>query len=85
MFSNYARIGNKLTLLLSVHQVWSALARVMGPLMAPAAAGLADLIASDQSRLTNVLDVLASHRICCNVFATKNREAQKSSRWTGRQ
>src|SRR5205814_3530564 len=36
------------------HPVWISFARSMGPLMAPAAAGLAELIALDQNRPTKV-------------------------------
>jgi len=43
--------------------------------MAPAAAGLADLIALDQNRPTKVLDISASHGMWGNAFATKNQKA----------
>ena len=46
------------------------------PLTAPDTDGLADLIGLNQCRPAKILDVLASHRICCNVYATKNRKAQ---------
>src|SRR5213595_1639951 len=57
------------------HPVWTSFARSMGPLMAPAAAGLADLIALDQNRPTKVLDISASHGRWGNAFATKNQKA----------
>jgi len=56
--------------------VWISFARCMGPLMAPAAVGLADLIAFDQNRPTKVLDISASHGRWGNAFATKNQKAQ---------
>jgi SAM-dependent methyltransferase len=58
------------------HPVWISFARCMGPLMAPAAAGLADLIALDQNRPTKVLDISASHGRWGTAFATKNQKAQ---------
>ena len=58
------------------HPVWISFARSMGPLMAPAAAGLADLIALDQDRPTKVLDISASHGMWGNAFAKKNKIAQ---------
>src|SRR5438477_3949317 len=51
------------------HPVWLPFARSMGPLMAPAAAGLADLIALDQTRPTKVLDISASHGMWGLAFA----------------
>ena len=57
------------------HPVWISFARSMGPLMAPAAARLADLIALDQNRPTKVLDISASHGVWGNAFAAKNRKA----------
>ena len=57
------------------HPVWISFARSMGPLMAPAAAGLADLIALDQDRPTKVLDISASHGMWGNAFAKKNKIA----------
>ncbi|MDB6033899.1 MAG: Methyltransferase type 12 [Verrucomicrobiales bacterium] len=54
------------------HQVWISFARSMGPLMAPAAAGLADLIPLDQSRPSKVLDISASHGMWGIEFAKKN-------------
>jgi len=58
------------------HPVWISFARSMGPLMAPAAAGLADLIALDQSRATKVLDISASHGMWGHAFATKYLQAR---------
>jgi len=58
------------------HPVWVSFARSMGPLMVPAAAGLADLIALDQTRPTKVLDISASHCRWGIAFATKNQKAQ---------
>src|SRR5438876_3454839 len=57
------------------HPVWISFARSMGPLMAPAAAGLADLIALDQNRPAKVLDISASHGIWGLAFAKKNQKA----------
>jgi 2-polyprenyl-3-methyl-5-hydroxy-6-metoxy-1,4-benzoquinol methylase len=57
------------------HPVWISFARSMGPLMAPAAAGLAELIALNQNRPTKVLDISASHGMWGNAFATKNPKA----------
>lgn len=58
------------------HPVWVSFARSMGPLMVPAAAGLADLIALDQNRPTKVLDISASHCTWSIAFATKNQKTQ---------
>src|SRR5438552_484578 len=58
------------------HPVWISFARSMGPLMAPAAAGLAELIALDQSHPTKVLDISASHGMWGAAFATKYPKAQ---------
>ncbi len=58
------------------HPVWISFARNMGPLMAPAAAGLVDLIALDQNRATKVLDISASHGKWGIAFAVKNQKAQ---------
>src|SRR5438093_2922496 len=58
------------------HPVWITFARSMGPLMAPAAAGLADLITLDQNRPAKVLDISASHGMWGNAFATKYQNAQ---------
>lgn len=58
------------------HPVWISFARSMGPVMAPAAAGLADLIALDQNRAMKVLDISASHGTWGNAFALKNQKAQ---------
>lgn len=58
------------------HPVWLPFARSMGPLMVPAAAGLADLIALDQTRPTKVLDIAASHGMWGLAFARKNPKAQ---------
>src|SRR6266446_6083904 len=58
------------------HPVWVSFARSMGPLMVPAAAGLADLIALDRNRPTKVLDISASHCTWSIAFATKNQKTQ---------
>src|SRR5437867_3197995 len=58
------------------HPVWISFARSMGPLMAPAAAGLAELVALDQSCPTKVLDISASHGMWGAAFATKYPKAQ---------
>jgi 2-polyprenyl-3-methyl-5-hydroxy-6-metoxy-1,4-benzoquinol methylase len=58
------------------HPVWISFARNMGPLMAPAAAGLADLITLDQNRPTKALDISASHCMWSIAFATKNPKAR---------
>jgi ubiquinone/menaquinone biosynthesis C-methylase UbiE len=54
------------------HPVWIEFARSMGPLMAPAAIGLADLITMDQGRPAKVLDVSASHGSWGLALAQKN-------------
>ncbi len=58
------------------HPVWISFARSMGPLMVPAAAGLADLMALDQNRPAKVLDISASHGMWGIAFATRNPKAQ---------
>jgi len=58
------------------HPVWVSFARSMGPLMVPAAAGLADLIPLDPNRPTKVLDISASHGMWGNAFASKNPKAR---------
>lgn len=58
------------------HPVWLSFARSMGPLMAPAAAGLAGLIPLEQSRPTKVLDISASHGMWGHAFAKKYPKAQ---------
>src|SRR5947208_10236970 len=57
-------------------RLWLPFARRLVPLMAPAAAGLADLVALDQSRPTKVLDISASHGMWGAAFATKYLKAQ---------
>ena len=57
------------------HPVWISFARSMGPLMGPAAAGLAESIVLDQSRATKILDISASHGTWGIAFAKKNPEA----------
>ena len=57
------------------HPVWVSFARSMGPLMVPAAAGLAGLIPLDQNRPTKVLDISASHGSWGLAFAKKNPKA----------
>ena len=58
------------------HPVWISFARRMGPLMAPAAAGLADLVPLDPELPAKVLDISASHGIWGLAFAKKNPQAQ---------
>jgi len=58
------------------HPVWLPFARSMGPLMVPAAAGLADLIALEQTRPTKVLDISASHGMWGLAFAKKSPKTQ---------
>lgn len=58
------------------HPVWLAFARTMGVLMAPAAAGLAELIKLDRNRATKVLDISASHGTWGIAFAKKYPKAQ---------
>ena len=54
------------------HPVWLSFARVMGSLMTPAAAGLAELIKLDHRHPTRVLDISASHGTWGFAFARKN-------------
>lgn len=54
------------------HPVWVSFARTMGPLMAPAAGGLAELIPLEANRPTKVLDISASHGAWGIAFAVKN-------------
>ena len=58
------------------HPVWMSFARSMGPLMAPAATGLAGLIPLDPQRPAKVLDISASHGVWGIAFAKKNPKAQ---------
>lgn len=58
------------------HPVWLSFARTMGPLMAPAAGGLAELIPLESSRPTKVLDISASHGMWGLAFAVKNPKTQ---------
>src|SRR5215471_10513419 len=58
------------------HPVWLSFARTMGPLMAPGAAGLAELVPLEQNRATKVLDISASHGAWGLAFAKKNPKAQ---------
>jgi 2-polyprenyl-3-methyl-5-hydroxy-6-metoxy-1,4-benzoquinol methylase len=57
------------------HPVWLEFARVMGPLMVPAAQGAAALVALDPSRETRVLDISASHGVYGIAFAQRNPRA----------
>jgi ubiquinone/menaquinone biosynthesis C-methylase UbiE len=57
------------------HPVWLSFARAMGSLMAPAAAGLAELIKLDRNHPTRVLDISASHGTWGFAFARKNPQA----------
>ena len=58
------------------HPVWISFARNMGPLMAPAAGGLAELIKLDPNRPAKVLDISASHGMWGLAFARKYPKAQ---------
>jgi 2-polyprenyl-3-methyl-5-hydroxy-6-metoxy-1,4-benzoquinol methylase len=58
------------------HPMWRTFAESMGGMMAPAAAGLAELIPLDANRGTKVLDISASHGIWGIAFARKNPEAR---------
>ena len=58
------------------HPVWISFARSMGPLMVPAAAGLADLIALDPNRSAKLLDIAAGHGVWGIAFAKKNPKTQ---------
>jgi SAM-dependent methyltransferase len=58
------------------HPVWLQFARFMGPMMLPAAQGVAALVPVDQTRETRVLDVAASHGVYGITFAQKNPRAQ---------
>jgi len=54
------------------HPVWLSFARSMGPLMTPAAAGLAELVGLDPDRPAKVLDISASHGRWGLAFAVRN-------------
>ena len=58
------------------HPMWISFARNMGPLMAPAAAGLAELLPLDAGRPTKVLDIAAGHGAWGLAFAKKFPRAQ---------
>src|SRR5260221_2981003 len=58
------------------HPMWISFARNMGPLMAPAAGGLAELIALDPGRPTKVLDIAAGHGVWGLAFAKSFPRAQ---------
>jgi ubiquinone/menaquinone biosynthesis C-methylase UbiE len=53
------------------HPMWISFARCMGPLMAPAADGLTELIPLDPGRPTKVLDIAAGHGVWGLAFAKK--------------
>jgi 2-polyprenyl-3-methyl-5-hydroxy-6-metoxy-1,4-benzoquinol methylase len=57
------------------HPVWLEFARAMGPMMVPAAQGVAALVPLDPARDTRVLDISASHGTYGIVFAQKNPRA----------
>ncbi len=57
------------------HPAWIEFARAMGPMMVPAAQGVADLVPLDPERDTRVLDIAASHGIFGIAFAKKNPRA----------
>jgi SAM-dependent methyltransferase len=54
------------------HPMWLTFAESMGVLMAPAAAGLAEILPLDQDRPTRILDISASHGAWGIAIATKN-------------
>ena len=58
------------------HPMWISFARNMGPLMAPAAGGLAELIGLDPGRPTKVLDIAAGHGAWGLAFGKKYPQAQ---------
>jgi ubiquinone/menaquinone biosynthesis C-methylase UbiE len=58
------------------HPVWIEFARAMGPMMVPAAQGVAELVPLDSTRETRVLDISASHGTYGIAFAQKNPRAQ---------
>ncbi len=58
------------------HPMWISFARSMGPLMGPAAGGLAELIALDPNRPARVLDIAAGHGVWGLAFAKKYPRAQ---------
>jgi ubiquinone/menaquinone biosynthesis C-methylase UbiE len=58
------------------HPMWISFAHSMGPLMAPAASGLAELIGLDPNRATKVLDIAAGHGVWGLAFAKKFPRAQ---------
>ncbi len=57
------------------HPVWIEFARAMGPMMVPAAQGVASLVPLDPSRDTRVLDISASHGTYGIAFAQRNPRA----------
>lgn len=57
------------------HPAWVEFARVMGPMMIPAAHGAAAIVPLDPDRDTRVLDIAASHGIYGIAFAQKNPRA----------
>ncbi len=57
------------------HPAWIEFARAMGPMMAPAANGAAELVPLNPARDTRVLDISASHGAFGIAFAKKNPRA----------
>jgi precorrin-6B methylase 2 len=57
------------------HPVWLDFARAMGPIMAPAARGAAELVPLDPERDTRILDISASHGVYGIAFALKSPRA----------
>ena len=57
------------------HAAWIEFARVMAPMMIPAAEGAAALTPLDQTRDTRVLDIAASHGAYGIAFAKRNPRA----------
>lgn len=57
------------------HPVWTKFARTMGPMMVPAAHGVAALVPLDPSRDTRVLDISSSHGIYGITLAKENPRA----------
>ncbi|HAB19491.1 MAG TPA: class I SAM-dependent methyltransferase [Verrucomicrobiota bacterium] len=58
------------------HPLWVEFARAMGPMMMPAAQGVAELVPLDPTRETRILDISASHGIYGIAFAQRNPRAQ---------
>lgn len=57
------------------HPVWVEFARAMGPMMVPAANGVAELVPIDPARDVRILDISASHGTYGIAFAMRNPRA----------